>query len=608
MKSYITPAGAVALLLLCLTPTRLAARSLPSGLEQKLDSILTQYQVPGAAIAFTGYDSLLHTYTFGKADIKEDREVSDSTLFCTGSITKTFLAAAMLLADEQGMLSLQDRLADELPEGLLKNEWREESPVRLIHLLEHTSGLDEAHFHLAARTNRQTPLSEVMQLSHHSLYTRWEPGSYSEYNTLGAIAAAHMLQEGTGMPLEAFMEAKVFSPMDMERATYDPTQSKAPHLLAKGYAIPPEEVPFPSLAQWPAGALSMTIKDMGRFMHMLMQRGHSDGRQILSARIIERMETPETSLAARKGIMTGYAKGLRATYQKGYLFYGHSGRYGGFLSDFAYSRKAGRGYVILINSSEAGGALKSIRQALLKDLNTPPRTAVSATEAPAADFSGVYRPVTGFPQLGSLSGFLVRLVDLQVVTMEGTQIALSGMLGDSQPLRWMGDSLFATFGSRRADIAFAQDDTGILLLTSETAYQQVPAWQAYGLFYGALIALTIMVISLLIWLVRAPYFLVRGRNMGSEWLPLLAILSLAGMVASFFTLYDPMKLYSPGAILFWLLGYSFLALSVAGLLTGLRQGIKRTGGFMVVLTSLACCFWAGYLWYDGIIGLALWAY
>ncbi len=151
-------------------------------LNTRITSILQEHNVPGAGVALVTKDSVLWLGTSGLADRRENEAISETTLFGVGSIAKTFLAAATMVAQEQKLVNLDDPIRRIVPFLKFTNHWAAERPVRLVHLLEHTSGFDEAHFDLFAKANATTSFKEVMQHSRSALDTRWPPGQHYAYN------------------------------------------------------------------------------------------------------------------------------------------------------------------------------------------------------------------------------------------------------------------------------------------------------------------------------------------------------------------------------------------------------------------------------------------
>ncbi|MEQ8472066.1 MAG: serine hydrolase [Marinoscillum sp.] len=597
-----------------------AQNSTESDLESEILKIMNDHHVPGAGVALISKDRIVWMGTLGQADVMNNMPVTKNTLFTIGSISKTFLSAAAMVAQEKGMLDINDPIDKLVPSLEYSNLWHNTDPVRLIHLLEHTSGFDEAHFNLFPQADSATPFNEVMNRSQKSLETRWEPGKYFEYNTLGYVIAAHIIEENVSTSFEEFVSENLLLPLEMDGATYHPTDSITPS-FSKGYTRNEmTEVSFPSMPQWPAGALTTTIEDLSNFVNTLLNNGQFKDKQILSPASVTRMETPETSLQAQAGVTYGYGKGVWGKIEKGHLFYGHSGRYGGFLSEYGYSRDLDLGYVILLNSSDGGRAIKAIKSVLLNSIdkreNEQVNQASKIMTTQLSEITGCYQPITSVPQLGEMGYFVYRLIDMPIIEEENGQLYQSSMLGDKQMLLHVKDLLFRNSSDPMATSAFVKaQNENWQWLTNEGSYSQIPMWWGYVQFYLALICILLIVIgfiSLLFWI---PVRLIRKKREGLQLqvFLFLALCSLVGMIASIGLFYDPEKLHSAGAILFLIFGWSFFALSLLAVIRMAIMMYKKAevNGWIkyhALLISLACFLCASYLLYWNIIGLTLWDY
>src|SRR5690349_8205686 len=65
---------------------------------------------PGGAVLIMRNDSVLFSKAYGLADLKTKEPITTKTLFNLGSISKTFVANAILILQEQGKLSVEDSI------------------------------------------------------------------------------------------------------------------------------------------------------------------------------------------------------------------------------------------------------------------------------------------------------------------------------------------------------------------------------------------------------------------------------------------------------------------------------------------------------------------
>ena len=97
------------------------------------------------AIAIVSRDEEEWVAGLGRADVSANKPVSAETLFRIGSTSKAFAALAALKLQEEGKLKLTDTVRQRGPEVAFANSWEASDPVRLVHLMEHTTGFDDIH-------------------------------------------------------------------------------------------------------------------------------------------------------------------------------------------------------------------------------------------------------------------------------------------------------------------------------------------------------------------------------------------------------------------------------------------------------------------------------
>ncbi len=115
-------------------------------LEESIDEIIIQTRTPGVAVAIVQADGTVWQYFSGVQNKETQQPVTEKTIFRVGSISKMVVAQAVLKLLEEGRLSLEDRVRDLAPEIVFENPWALSHPIRMHHLLEHTTGWDAPSF------------------------------------------------------------------------------------------------------------------------------------------------------------------------------------------------------------------------------------------------------------------------------------------------------------------------------------------------------------------------------------------------------------------------------------------------------------------------------
>jgi len=117
----------------------------PTSLAHEIDRIRVQHGVSAAVVIVVDNDEVLLEHYSGVTDWDSPRTVDRDTYFRLGSVTKVFTALALLRAEEQGKLSLQQEVAEILGQAQsnnpwANNPWAESNPLRVVQLMEHTAG------------------------------------------------------------------------------------------------------------------------------------------------------------------------------------------------------------------------------------------------------------------------------------------------------------------------------------------------------------------------------------------------------------------------------------------------------------------------------------
>lgn len=217
-----------------------SSHSTPSGVDSEarfiaaLDAYyagMVQPDAPGAAVLVMKNDRVVFARGYGVSDIKTQAKVTTKTLFNLGSISKTFVASAILILQARHQLSVADTL-DKYFEFKHPEIARR---ITIAHLLTHTSGLpdnrDVMHhqeqFLTAKDAENWQPETQVDALT-------FEPGSQFEYSNPAFNGLALIVEKVSGVKWQQFVHDNIFVPANMATSTI--TDGPQPdHGVAHGY-------------------------------------------------------------------------------------------------------------------------------------------------------------------------------------------------------------------------------------------------------------------------------------------------------------------------------------------------------------------------------------
>jgi CubicO group peptidase (beta-lactamase class C family) len=297
---------------------------LPADLEKRLDerisSSLRTAGAPSVSVAVVADGKLVYAKAFGTADLAAGRPASAETRYAVGSISKQFTAAALLMLEEQGKLSLDDHVSKYFP-ALTRS-----SEVTIRQLLSHTSGYEDyapQDYIIPDWTRPTTPAAVLDGWARKPL--DFDPGTKWQYSNTNYVLAAQIFEKASGRSLVEFLREKIFAPLDMQSASAWPPGQPTDATAYTRYALGPPRPVAREAAGWyyAAGELAMTPTDLAKWDIAFL------GRKILAARSWDEL-TREVKLA--NGDSTHYALGLDVSEIDGLPVFEHSGEVSGFIS------------------------------------------------------------------------------------------------------------------------------------------------------------------------------------------------------------------------------------------------------------------------------------
>lgn len=503
-------------------------------LESEIRKILEDNNTTAVSIATIDADGNRETLTIGATDKTGNKPVDADTLFRIGSISKMFVTLSVLKLAEEGKLALNDPIRKWVEEVEFHNPWEDEYPVRIVHLLSHTSGWDDLHMSEYSN-NDPTPLAleSSFLVYPKSRTSRWVPGSRMSYSNSGPGVAAYIVEKLAGLPYEEYVESTFFKPLGMKTATF----FKSEDYIKNGATLYQRDLEqtYWNIIMRPSGAVNASANDMLQLLGFFI---NDSERSILADQSIESMRHPQGSIMADSGLEVGHGLSHFIETKDGFTWFGHNGGVNGGLSDFKYIPELKVGYYVAINSSN-GKAIFEISELLKAHLTEDLKPQVIPFEVDetvdSKDLTGYFRAVN--PRNSSLY-FIEYLVSVGRIESRPEGIALAGILDGSVDLYSpINETQYVDPSTGRIALTIAEDPLiGTVLLNEWFTLQPVSFLSIYGPIAFVilwLLATILIVLRLIILLIRK---LIRRPMKGRVWthvLPLLQILSIGMFIRGF---------------------------------------------------------------------------
>jgi CubicO group peptidase (beta-lactamase class C family) len=592
-------------------------------LKKAMKDVLEKEHIPGAGVALVANGEVLWCGGIGQADIAANRAVSCDTEFRVGSISKTFVALALLKLQEEGKINLYARLQDVAPEIPFKNRWEATHPVRIVNLLEHTAGFDDMEFNEVynLRDRYDFPLLDAFKRFKKPQIARWPPGTRMSYSNPGNAIAGYLIEKVTGKPFDQYIRDTFLRPLGMERADYPFTDANKPLLAAAYNGNPPKAVGYPFIYLRPAGDLKASPGELAKLVQFLLRRGKTEEGQLVKPESILRMEAPETTLAAKNGLRLGYGLCNYSSVEGGVVTHGHDGGIDGFISSYRYMPEQNWGYVVLLNSTNSGRALHQLNLLAIDFLSKSfPKPQQSVINPPAGDlekFAGFYAPRAPRTQMFA---FLDDLTGGTRVRVIKGKLKRSGLFGQPEPLLCVGKNVFRGDKEPEGTTIFFTNESGDMAIAG-SGLEGIPYSERSSLIMP-FIRIALLSLCLFFMLTSLPFALVwlflklvgamkDVRHLSVRVAPLLATLAFSIVPLCFLNLNGSQI----GSFNIWTAGiflgtFFFPVLSVIGFVLVLRvpkDAIHRGVRIHSLLVSSACCVVTGFLLSWHLLALRLWA-
>jgi CubicO group peptidase (beta-lactamase class C family) len=343
----------------------LTAADVDAWLDGLLPAALERADIAGGAVTVVHEGRVLTSRGYGSADSGSTGAAPQpvdprTTLFRIGSVSKVFTAAAVLQLVEQGRLDLdapvQPLLDFPLPQ-------RFEPAVTLRHLLTHTAGYEER---IAGLIGTGTPGSLRDSVAVDPPEQVFAPGTVPAYSNYGYALAGYVVERVTGTPFADHVTRAVLAPLGMTSSTFaQPLPPDLQDRLSPAYATasgPPQ--PFEIVNAAPAGSMTASTDDMGRFLLALL-----DGApELLEPSTLALMQQPGLDASTLGALAEGrqMALGLFDESRNGRRILGHGGDTQFFHSHLQFYPDERTGVFVTLNSSGRGPLdTLELRQAVL---------------------------------------------------------------------------------------------------------------------------------------------------------------------------------------------------------------------------------------------------
>ncbi|MEO6447587.1 MAG: serine hydrolase domain-containing protein [Gemmatimonadaceae bacterium] len=340
---------------------------------------------------------------YGYRSLEPKLAVTPTTMFGIGSVTKQFTCSAALLLEQDGTLSMNDKVAKYVPSATRAND------ITLLDLGQHVSGYRDYYpLDFVVREMAKPEPTDTVIARYATRPLDFEPRSRWSYSNTNFLILGKAIEQASGKPIATLLQERIFTPVGMTRTAFDRVPGDTN--TATGYTSNALADPAPASPEaqgWigAAGAIWSTPTDLLAWDLALI-----DGK-VLAAPSFEKLTTPRLLSDGRE---TTYGCGLGVQRTEDALIYSHGGGIAGIVTQNVVIPSTRSAIVTLANADFAatGEIVSTLVARLTPHVDVPAIAGLPALDAAKQFLTSVERGTVDRSTLGD--DFNALLTDKQV--------------------------------------------------------------------------------------------------------------------------------------------------------------------------------------------------
>lgn len=353
-----------------------------SGIDLKLQALLSDWYTPGFAVAVVEKKKIVYARGFGYRDFENKVPVTPNTLFAIGSCTKAFTSALLGQLRNEGLVDFAKSPRVYLPELEFFNRDLD-NLVTVRDMMCHRTGLPrhDMSWYIFPSDSRDSLMRRI-----HYMEPSAAIREKYQYNNFMFMLQGLLAEKITGTGWEENIMTRFFKPLGMTSSDLSIDELLKSNDAAKGYSLRKDSIIDPVgyyhiRGMSPAGSINSSVNDMSKWLITWINGGKYEGKEIIPASYVS--EAISSQMVASPGLpqsqfpdqqFNNYGFGWGLSSYKGHYLVQHGGAIDGFTALTCFFPTDSIGIVILVNQDGSGipGIIRNIvadRMLKLKDFD-----------------------------------------------------------------------------------------------------------------------------------------------------------------------------------------------------------------------------------------------
>src|SRR5438067_5335427 len=267
---------------------------LSTELEPKIKAEIQQGHLPGFAMGVIRNGKLIYAKGFGVTKLGSNAPITLRSLFHMASVTKTFVATAVMQLVEKGKIDLDAPLTRYLPYFRLNDE--RYTAITIRQMLSHTSGIPDTVNYNWDKPEYDAGALERFVRSIADQKLVFAPGEKFGYSNTAYEILGDVIAKVSGESFEDYVQHNILTSLGMKDSTLlvreaNPQLLTSPHVMENNQVVVSKIFPY-NRAHSPSSTLYSSIEDMSRWAIANLNHGELDGQRILKRETAESMWRP----------------------------------------------------------------------------------------------------------------------------------------------------------------------------------------------------------------------------------------------------------------------------------------------------------------------------
>ncbi|MCG8309095.1 MAG: beta-lactamase family protein [Cytophagales bacterium] len=321
--------------------------------EATIDSLAIlqkeSWGIPGYVIGMIKDNEVIYSKAFGVHGLDTQDPMTTKSLFHMASVSKPFVATAIMQLVEQDKVDLDAKLIEYLPYFKMVDEHFQSITIR--QMLNHSSGIPDVDDYEWHKPQFDDQAAERYARSFSDTHLDFVPGERYSYSNAAFDILANVISRASGLTFEAYMKKNIFDPTGMVNSTFSKPDvpdhlATKPHVLGDSLQIAVSEVYPYNRRHAPSSTLHSNVEDMMKWAKVNLNKGKINGHVIYNEESYQILTKSTYKAGRADSVCLGWFVRTLGDYR----VINHSGGDTGYSSFFAFIPEMDAALVMMVNN------------------------------------------------------------------------------------------------------------------------------------------------------------------------------------------------------------------------------------------------------------------